>query len=150
MRTLPNIDALKALEGQEIGASPWKIIDQEQIQIFADATEDQQWIHVDPERAEAESPWGKAVAHGFLTLSMLPHFNQQVFRVLGVEATINYGLNRVRFPAPVPSGSRIRTRVSLKSLEPMGTTVTVPCSKAVSRSRARRNRPAWLSTSPCI
>lgn len=120
MQRIAGIDALQALIGHELGTSPWLRIDQARIAAFADATDDHQWIHLDPLRAEKESPFGTTIAHGFLTLSMLPHLNQQVFAIDNISATINYGMNRVRFTAPVPSGARIRSRVTLKAVEPQG------------------------------
>lgn len=119
MIRIESIQALLAREPGELGASPWLSLDQERIQAFADATGDHQWIHLDVERAARESPWGTTIAHGLLTLSLLPHLNQQVFRVEGTKAIINYGLDRVRFTAPVPAGSRVRSRVSLHSVEPL-------------------------------
>lgn len=119
MIRIESIEALQARLPGELGVSPWLTLDQDRIQAFADATGDHQWIHLDAERAARESPWGTTVAHGLLTLSLLPYLNQQVFRVEGAKAIINYGLDRVRFTAPVPSGSRIRSRVSLHSVEPL-------------------------------
>lgn len=101
------IDELKALAGQTLPPSPWLDVEQESIHTFALATRDFQWIHVDREKAEA-GPFGTTIAHGFLTLSLIPHFRAQVLRINGFSMTINYGLNRVRFPAPVPTGSRLR------------------------------------------
>lgn len=107
-------------EGTELGSSPWITVSQDMIQSFADLTGDHQWIHVDPERARRESPWKTTVAHGFLTLSLIPRLNTQVLQVTGIRATINYGLNRVRFLAPVPRGSDIRSHMQLKSIEHSG------------------------------
>ncbi|MEP1215474.1 MAG: MaoC family dehydratase [Marinobacter sp.] len=107
---------LKDLEkhtGSLIGHSPWKTITQEMIQAFADATGDHQWIHLDVERARRESPWKTTVAHGFLTASLIPLLNQQVIDVQGKSASINYGINKLRFPAAVKSGSSIRSRMEL-------------------------------------
>lgn len=99
--------------GSLIGHSPWKTVTQEMIQAFADATGDHQWIHVDVERAKREAPWKSPVAHGFLTVSLIPLLNQQVIRVQGITAAINYGMNKLRFPAAVKAGSKIRTRMEL-------------------------------------
>ncbi len=108
---------LKAFLGREIGVSEWLLISQERVAQFAAATEDRQWIHLDAERAAAESPYGATIAHGFLTLSLVSHFIAEVIAVEGgVRFAVNYGLNRVRFPAPVKVGSRIRARVSLATL----------------------------------
>lgn len=110
--------ALEALVGQEIGISDWLTIDQSRIDRFADATGDHQWIHVDPVRA-AEGPFGATVAHGFLTLSLLPLLFDRGFSIADVRMGINYGLNRVRFMAPVRVGSRVRGRFKLLSYEPI-------------------------------
>jgi acyl dehydratase len=116
MRTFEKLEDLTPQVGQEIGVSEWIAVDQPRIQAFADATEDQQWIHTDPRRA-ADGPFGTTIAHGFLTLSLLPRFYETAFRVGEVRMGINYGLDRVRFPAPVPAGSRLRGRFVLKRLE---------------------------------
>jgi len=111
---------LRALVGQEVHVSDWLEIDQERIDLFADATGDHQWIHVDPERASRESPFGAPVAHGFLTLSLLPMLTSPeggAPRYPGVKLSVNYGLNRVRFPSPVRVGSRVRARSTLQSVE---------------------------------
>jgi acyl dehydratase len=100
--------AVRAAVGQHLGYSDWLEIDQERVNLFADATGDHQWIHVDVERAKAESPFGGPVAHGYLTLSLVSYFMPQIVSVQGISLGINYGLNKVRFPAPVPVGSRIR------------------------------------------
>jgi acyl dehydratase len=113
-------EALKEFVGKEIGASEWITVTQERIDRFAEATEDRQWIHVDHERTQQESPFGTTVAHGFLTLSLLSKLIAQAVRVGGSRLTINYGLNRVRFPAPVLEGSRIRGRFKLLSLAERG------------------------------
>jgi acyl dehydratase len=110
-------DALKEFVGKEFGAGDWMSVTQERIDRFAEATEDRQWIHVDRDRAKLESPFGTTIAHGFLTLSLLSHLIGQAVRVrAGAGLTINYGLNRVRFPAPVREGSRIRGHFTLLSL----------------------------------
>ena len=107
-------DGLKEFVGKEIGVSDWILVTQERIDCFAEATGDRQWIHVDRERAIRESPFGTTVAHGFLTLSLISQLVGQVVRVRGgSRLTINYGLNRVRFPAPVGAGARIRGRFTL-------------------------------------
>jgi len=108
---------LKDLVGQDLGVSDYFTVTQERIDKFADATEDHQWIHVDPERAKRESPYGATIAHGFLSLSLVSHLSRQVFRVDGVRIRINYGVDRVRFPSAVRSGSRVRARVVLQSVE---------------------------------
>jgi len=111
-------ESLKEHVGKEIGVSEWLTITQERIAQFAEATEDPQWIHLDPERAEKESPFGTTIAHGFLTLSLLSRFMKDVILVRGgIRMAVNYGLNRVRFPAPVRAGSKIRARVTLLSVK---------------------------------
>lgn len=108
---------LKEFVGRELGVSDWFTVTQERIHEFASTTEDHQWIHEDRERAARESPYGTTIAHGFLTLSLIGHLAKQVFQVRGGERMrVNYGLNRVRFPAPVPADSRIRALVVLRGL----------------------------------
>jgi acyl dehydratase len=116
--THPGLTALEASVGTETGPTDWFTIDQARINAFADATEDHQWIHVDPGRAAA-GPFGATVAHGYLTLSLVSYLAGQLRRVEGVKMAVNYGLNRVRFPAPVPSGARLRARATLMSCEPV-------------------------------
>ncbi|MCC5808855.1 MAG: MaoC family dehydratase [Ectothiorhodospiraceae bacterium] len=116
MRVIENVDALFDLEGQELGVSEWVTVDQERINLFADATGDHQWIHIDVERAEKESPYGTTIAHGYLTLSLLPMLSKQVFQVKNVKASINYGLNRLRFTGPVRAGDQVQLRLTLKSV----------------------------------
>lgn len=112
----PSLTELRDYQGQVIGHSPWMTVSQAMIQAFADATGDHQWIHVDVERARAESPWRSPVAHGFLTVSLIPQLNTQVLQVSGTSASINYGLNKLRFPAAVKAGSAIRTRMAMQEL----------------------------------
>lgn len=108
--------SLKEFVGREIAVTDWLVMTQDRIDRFAETTGDQQWIHVDRERAEKESPYGATVAHGFLTLSLLSHFLKQAIQFRsGVRMGINYGLNRVRFPSPVRAGSKIRARIGLLS-----------------------------------
>jgi acyl dehydratase len=115
---IASIHALKDFAGKEIAVSDWLMITQERINLFAEATEDRQWIHIDRERAERESPFKTTIAHGFLTLSLIAHFMQQSLKVQsGLRLAVNYGLNRVRFTAPVRSGARIRARIVLLSLK---------------------------------
>ena len=116
-RVIESFDQLKQMVGQEVGLSEWVEVTQERIRAFADATDDRQWIHLDSRRAQQDSPYRTTVAHGFLTLSLLSSFWHQAVRMpAGSKMTINYGLNRVRFPAPVPAGSRIRARFGLQSV----------------------------------
>lgn len=112
-RTFSTVEDLEACVGEEIGVSDWIEMSQSRILRFADATDDRQWIHLDQARAEAESPYGTTVAHGYLTLSMLPRITSEVFTLKPRVAGINYGLDKVRFIAPVPAESRIRGRVVL-------------------------------------
>jgi len=113
---IEHLNSLKQFEGQELPPTDWFVLTQDRIQKFADATEDRQWIHVDPERAARDSPYGGTIAHGFLTLSLLSYLCGESIRVRnGVGMRINYGLNRVRFPSAVQSGSAIRARVRLSS-----------------------------------
>jgi len=116
MREFETLADLRACIGQEVAISDWETVTQERIDDFARATGDFQWIHVDAERA-AKGPFGKTIAHGFLTLSMLPHFFQSTIVLKDVKMGINYGLNRVRFTAPVPVGSELRARMKLISIE---------------------------------
>ncbi|HEY9231887.1 MAG TPA: MaoC family dehydratase [Blastocatellia bacterium] len=117
-RIISGIEELKTLAGEEIGVSDWFEVTQARINAFADATEDHQWIHIDTERAKTASPFGTTIAHGFLSLSLLPHLAAQAYRVQGeFKMGINYGLNRLRFISPVPAGSRVRARFTLQSVE---------------------------------
>jgi acyl dehydratase len=109
---------LRAAVGREIGPTPWLLVTQARIDGFADVTNDHQWIHVDPVRA-AEGPFGATVAHGFLTVSLIPYFVNALRRVDGARMGVNYGLNKVRFPAPVRAGSRVRARTTMTGLEPI-------------------------------
>lgn len=128
MRTFEKISDLQGLVGQELGVSEWMTITQEQINKFAEATGDHQWIHLDVERAKS-GPFGTTIAHGFLTLSLLPEMTSKAFRVLETRMGVNYGLNKVRFPAPVPAGSRVRGRFKLTEYIPLegGAQMTVEC-----------------------
>jgi acyl dehydratase len=119
MRTFESVTDLAAAAGETIGQSDWVTITQNDVNLFADATGDHQWIHVDPERAAA-GPFGGTIAHGFMTLSLLPRLQHQMYTVNGIKLAINYGLNKVRFPAPVPVGSRVRAQSSLVSVDDLG------------------------------
>jgi acyl dehydratase len=118
MIRVERLASLKERVGQELAVGDWLTVDQAMIDKFADATGDHQWIHVDQERA-AKGPFGATVAHGYLTLSLLPKLAESALKVDDVRMGVNYGLNRVRFPAPVPSGSRIRARLKLLGYEPI-------------------------------
>jgi acyl dehydratase len=113
MKLITSINDAVSLVGSELGVSDWLEIDQKRVNDFADVTGDHQWIHVDVERAKAESPYGAPIAHGFLTLSMIPALSKDNFRVQNAQLVINYGLNKVRFLSAVPVGSRIRVRSEL-------------------------------------
>ena len=113
MREIADLAETKALVGQEVAVSDWVAITQQRIDGFADATNDHQWIHVDAERCKRDSPYGTTVAHGFLTLAMVPAMLQNALRLADVGMAINYGLNKVRFPAPVPVGSRLRAHLTI-------------------------------------
>ena len=113
-RVIESLQDLQALAGEEIGASDWMLITQERVNAFAETTEDRQWIHIDAERAERESPFRKTIAHGFLTLSLISHLMKQAVEIRGLRMAINYGLNRVRFTSPVVVGARIRARFTLQ------------------------------------
>ena len=118
---IETLDALKEYAGKEIGVSEWMVVTQDRINQFAEATEDPQWIHVDSDRAKGESPFGVTIAHGFLTLSLISRLVKDVIHISsGSRLTINYGLNRVRFPAPVRERSRIRGRFTLVSFRDRG------------------------------
>ena len=118
MRSFERIADLQALVGQHLGDSEWISVDQQRINLFAQATGDQQWIHVDPVRAAA-GPFGVPIAHGFLTLSLLPEMFASAFELKDARMGVNYGLNKVRFPAPVPVGSRLRGKFVLTAFEPL-------------------------------
>ncbi|MER7201413.1 dehydratase [Streptomyces sp. CB01635] len=125
-RVFATVDELRAAVGEQLGYSDWVEIEQKRIDQFADATGDHQWIHVDPERAK-EGPFGTTIAHGYLTLSLLPLFGPQLIRVDGMKMGVNYGTNKVRFPAPVPVGSRLRATAKITGVDdvPGGVQVSV-------------------------
>ncbi len=132
MRRFARLADLQPLVGQEIGASDWIEIDQARIDRFADATGDHQWIHVDPVRAAA-GPFGATIAHGFLTLSLLPAMGLAAFAIDGLRMSVNYGLDRVRFPAPVRVGSRLRGHFVLREYQPIagGAQLVVECTMEI-------------------
>jgi acyl dehydratase len=144
MRTFETIAELQGLVGQSLGTSEWITVTQERIQLFADATNDHQWIHIDPERAKA-GPFGTTIAHGFMTLSLLPEMSASAFQVRGTRMGVNYGLNKVRFPAPVPSGSRLRGHFKLIGYEPLdgGAQLTVE----VTMQREGSDKPVCVAES---
>jgi len=134
---------LGGLVGREVGTSDWLAITQDRINAFADATGDHQWIHVDPGRAAAETPFGATIAHGFLTLSLLSTLLRDAVAVRGAGMTLNYGLNRVRFVSPVPAGSRVRARVALAGLEDKGDSTQAAWNVTVEREGA--DKPAVVA-----
>ncbi|OHV06792.1 MaoC family dehydratase [Mycobacterium talmoniae] len=119
MRTFGSVAELAALQGQAIGHSDWVTITQEAVNLFADATGDHQWIHVDPEKA-ATGPFGTTIAHGYMTLSLLPQLMHTMYRVDGLKMAVNYGLNKVRFPSPVPVGAKVRAQGSVVNVDELG------------------------------
>ena len=129
--TVEGIEGVQGLVGQHLGYSDWVTVTQEQVNLFADATGDHQWIHVDPERATKESPFGGPIAHGYLTLSLIPMLVPQILEIKGFRMGVNYGTEKVRFPSPVPVGSRVRAGATLDSATPidgglqMSVTVTI-------------------------
>ena len=143
MLEVEDIEALKAHVGQKLGHGEWLLVDQAMIDKFAEATGDHQWIHIDVERAKTEMPNGKTIAHGYLTLSLLPKLNQSIFRVKKRSRGVNYGSNKVRFTAPVPAGSRVRGHLTLKAVEPRpgGAQLTMEASVEVEGS----DRPALVA-----
>jgi acyl dehydratase len=126
MTTITGLDELRSAEGKTLGTTEWHEVTQDAIDAFADVTGDHQWIHVDPERAK-DTPFGGTIAHGYYTLSLAPMFTEQVLSLEGFAFAINYGLNKVRFPAPVPVGSRVRMTAELVNLDeiPGGAQITL-------------------------
>lgn len=119
-RIITSADDFKALVGEEVGVSRWLEVTQERVNRFAEATDDHQWIHTDPVRAERESPYGGTIAHGYLTISLTPALISEIAEVKNLKMGVNYGLDKLRFPAPVPVGSRIRVRLTLKKVREIG------------------------------
>ena len=144
MTSFEHLTDLQALVGQEVGVSDWISVDQQRINLFADATGDHPWIHIDAERA-ARGPFGTTIAHGFLTLSLLPEMSASAFQVRDTRMGVNYGLDRVRFPAPVPVNSRLRGRFKLTKYEPIegGAQLTVE----VTMEREGSSKPVCVAES---
>ena len=146
MRIFSGVEELRAAAGSPVGVTDWITVDQNQVNLFADATGDHQWIHVDQARAE-QGPFGTTIAHGFLTLSLLPMLIAKVYRIEGGKMGVNYGLNRVRFTAPVPVGSQVRGNVEL--LDVSDVTGGVQVTTKVTVELAGSERPAlvaeWLT-----
>ena len=145
MRTFESVDELVAAKGEALGSSDWVTITQDEVNLFADATGDHQWIHVDPEKA-AKGPFGTTIAHGFMTLSLLPRLMHQIYTVKGIKLAINYGLNKVRFPSPVPVGSKVRATSTLTDVQSVGEgTVQLTVTTAVEIEGA--TKPACVAES---
>jgi acyl dehydratase len=142
MRVFSGVDELRDAAGTELGVSDWVTVEQSRVDLFAEATDDHQWIHVDSARA-AEGPFGTTIAHGFLSLSLLPALLAQVYRIDGTRMGVNYGLNRVRFTAPVPVGSQVRASVEL--LEVSDVTGGVQLTTRVTVQIAGSERPALVA-----
>ena len=132
MKVFQGIEQLEQAVGTHLGYSEWHAVEQDQINLFADATGDHQWIHVDADRAR-KGPFGATVAHGFLTLSLVPMLTAQVYRVEGVKMGVNYGADKLRFPAPVPVGSKVRAGVELIRVEPSSLGVQVATRVTIER-----------------
>ncbi|MYM19283.1 MaoC family dehydratase [Brevibacterium sp. 5221] len=147
VRTINGIAELEALVGQELGTSEWFTVDQARIDAFADATEDHQWIHLDAERAKS-GPFGTTIAHGFLTLSLLPMFGAEVVDVTGMKMKINYGLNKVRFPHPVPVDSKLRDTIALSEVTRKDSGTQVVMTHTIEIEGA--DRPACIAESVSI
>ncbi len=134
-----NPQSLKELVGREFEVTEWFVVSQDRIVLFAEATEDRQWIHVDPARASEESPYGTTIAHGFLTLSLISHFLKSAIRIQsGVRLAVNYGLNRVRFPSAVHADSRIRARVVLVALKELSDSVEATYSVTIESEQTEK------------
>ena len=134
-----NPQSLKELVGQEFEVTEWFVVAQDRIALFAEATEDRQWIHLDRARAKEESPYGTTIAHGFLTLSLVSHFLKSAIQIQsGVRLAVNYGLNRVRFPAAVQGDSRIRARVALLALKELSDCVEATYNVTIEREQSEK------------
>jgi acyl dehydratase len=142
--TVDGVEGVQALVGQHLGYSDWVTITQERVNRFADATGDHQWIHVDPERAAKESPFGGPIAHGYLTLSLLPLLLPQIIETTGFRMSVNYGTEKVRFPAPVPVGSRVRAGATLASATPFDGGVQLAMTVTVEVEGA--SKPSMVAT----
>ncbi len=149
MREFGSVGELEQAVGQEVATSDWVLIDQARVDRFADATDDHQWIHVDPERAKS-GPFGGPIAHGFLTLSMIPHLMEQAITMKNTVLGVNYGLNKVRFTSPVPVGSRVRAHFKLLSLEALPAQMGHPGAQLVWEVKIERegsDRPVCVAES---
>jgi acyl dehydratase len=142
--TVDGVEGVRAVVGQHLGYSDWVTITQERVNLFADATGDHQWIHVDPERAAKESPFGGPIAHGYLTLSLMPLLVPQIIETTGFRMSVNYGTEKVRFPAPVPVGSRVRAGATLDSATPFDGGVQLAMTVTVEVEGA--SKPSMVAT----
>ncbi|MFD6157972.1 MaoC family dehydratase [Nocardia sp. NPDC060256] len=140
--TIFTMESLRKAAGADLGVSGWIEIGQDRITAFAEATEDRQWIHVDPQRA-ADGPYGTTIAHGYLTLSLLPAIMREIFDIADAGARINYGLNKVRFPSPVPAGSRIRGRATIVSVDEVPGGLQVVIATVIEREGS--DKPACIA-----
>ena len=147
MRTFDSVASLQAAVGAELDGCPWLEIDQERIKRFADATDDHQWIHVDEQRAAA-GPYGRTIAHGYLTLSLIPALVRQLITLVGLESAINYGSDAVRFLSPVPVGSRIRARAALVDVQDRGGSARVVLKTTIDIEGSER--PALVATTIAV
>lgn len=145
MRHIASVEELRSLAGQEIAVTDWFTVNQERVNQFAEATGDHQWIHLDVERSKKESPYGTTIAHGFLTLSLLPMIMQSAVSMPEAKLSVNYGLNKVRFPAPVPVGSKLRGRIVLKEVEDIAGGVQVTWSVTIEREGS--DKPVCIAES---
>ena len=143
MRTFESLDALVAAKGEVLGTSSWVEITQEAVNLFADATGDHQWIHVDVEKAKS-GPFGGTIAHGFMTLSLIPRLMHEMYTVGGIKLAINYGLNKTRFPAPVPSGSRVRAVCTLQAADVISPN-TLQLTEVVTMEVEGQGKPACVA-----
>jgi len=142
--TVSGVEGVQGLVGHHLGHSEWVTITQEQVNQFADATGDHQWIHVDPERAKKDSPFGGPIAHGYLTLSLLPMLMPQIVEITGFRMGVNYGTEKVRFPSPVPVGSRVRAGATLDSVTPFDGGITMVVTVTVEIEGG--TKPAMVAT----
>ncbi len=145
MREIQDLAELKSLVGQQVAVSDWVEVTQERINMFAEATGDLQWIHIDVERSKRESPFGGPIAHGFLTLSLLPMLMANAIHLSDVKMGVNYGLNKVRFTAPVPAGSRVRAHLKLLNVEDI--TGGAQMTWEVTIEREGQDKPACVAES---
>ena len=149
MREFNSVEELEAVVGQEVAVGEWMQVDQKRIDLFAEATDDHQWIHTSPEKAKL-GPFGATVAHGFLTLSLLPRLMADAIVIKNTVLGVNYGLNRVRFPSPVPCGSRLRGRFKLLSLEKLPPQMGSPGAQLtweVTMEREGQDKPVCIAES---